>query len=684
MEDIQVGFGPSVCTQRSTDVFSTEGIDLYLDLSCKGAIESITASDYAHFDVMVSFLVHRRKVKVALWNEIEQGQLGPLKILLNRCNQHCENCELQCMRSAYHACEMDHDCSTSHMCRGICEFCFKVYEGELPRCVYKTGHDGQCNCGKGDHTCGERFTLATASNCQLICELKTDHEGNHQCSVKQHVCGMPCSARNCSGRCFLSVEQKHTVHKCHNNECFHCCEMKGCNERCSTTHHFHDDPVDNGHLCFPDRGGDGGNVRHMCKSSHACNEMCEAKGVCSRYVLQSSSCFAGCYDDFDYDLKRMVGARNKCGIQLEPGERKHLGLHLCGKGADHGLYGHEGKHSTSHGNMKNMHFDNFEWNKRKYAPGEKGIAEMCGLYCSNGGRGHVHYLKCPHEQASECVYSGIADQRRHCTTLLSPKPKFELDEVLHGEYWKTIGWEDPCRSAMERAMFEQCPYLCDAEEHKGVGKRPSGCDLPAWHRPVTMQVYAVDGKYTYIDGHRFTCSHASSEIFRHILVLDCSGSMKGDPWKALEKAVLGYSRGRMECGFYDDIVSVVMFGDEGRIEYEGVKIRRAATRQFNFHGDGTFYAKGLREALALISRTDTKTYRPVVIFFTDGRPVDRKKGMHPLGCVGFGKVSDFGLEDLSSALGGKVHESCSMDMLTETSRSISMLLSCVVRTAMRK
>ncbi|KAI9920621.1 hypothetical protein PsorP6_000271 [Peronosclerospora sorghi] len=108
-----------------------------------------------------------------------------------------------------------------------------------------------------------------------------------------------------------------------------------------------------------------------------------------------------------------------------------------------------------------------EWKKRKYAPGEKRIAEMCSLYCSMV------------DEASECVYSGIADQLRHCTTLLSRKPKFELDEVLHGEYWKTIGWEDPCRSAMEREMFEQYPYLCDAEEHKGVVKRPSGCDFPA-------------------------------------------------------------------------------------------------------------------------------------------------------------------------------------------------------------
>ncbi|KAI9920620.1 hypothetical protein PsorP6_000272 [Peronosclerospora sorghi] len=149
----------------------------------------------------------------------------------------------------------------------------------------------------------------------------------------------------------------------------------------------------------------------------------------------------------------------------------------------------------------------------------------------------------------------------------------------------------------------------------------------------------------------------------------------------------------MECGSYDDIVSVFTFGDEGRIEYEGVKIRRASTRQFNFHGGGTFYAKGLREALALISRTETKTYRPVVIFFTDGRPVDRKQVLKmgaslrkyaSVGLLRFGKVSDFGLEDLASALGGKVHEACSMDMLTETFRSISMLLRCVVRTAMRK
>ncbi|RLN68601.1 hypothetical protein BBJ29_001498 [Phytophthora kernoviae] len=66
--------------------------------------------------------------------------------------------------------------------------------------------------------------------------------------------------------------------------------------------------------------------------------------------------------------------------------------YLCDK-----VFGHKGSaHSTSHGNMRNMSFVSkdgiVKWENRTYAPGEKGIAEMCNMYCSSAGRGHVHYL----------------------------------------------------------------------------------------------------------------------------------------------------------------------------------------------------------------------------------------------------------------------------------------------------
>uniref|UniRef100_A0AAV1U7U7 Uncharacterized protein n=1 Tax=Peronospora matthiolae TaxID=2874970 RepID=A0AAV1U7U7_9STRA len=129
IEDTSIDFGPSVC---DLDGASDEGIHFvlvelfqrYLHLSFKDATEKITADDFAHFDILLSFLVHRRKHKVALWmkeylgpdqfvdawNEIEQSYLAPFEALLQRCTHQCAKCQLQCMRSTLHASDKEHDC----------------------------------------------------------------------------------------------------------------------------------------------------------------------------------------------------------------------------------------------------------------------------------------------------------------------------------------------------------------------------------------------------------------------------------------------------------------------------------------------------------------------------------------------------------------------------------------------
>ncbi|CAI5742139.1 unnamed protein product [Hyaloperonospora brassicae] len=103
IEDGSVDFGPSVC---DVDAAGTEDIDLvlvelfqrYLDLTSKDASERITGDDFAHFDIFLSFLVRRRKAKVALWikeyvgpdqfmdewDDIEQLHLVPFEALLQR------------------------------------------------------------------------------------------------------------------------------------------------------------------------------------------------------------------------------------------------------------------------------------------------------------------------------------------------------------------------------------------------------------------------------------------------------------------------------------------------------------------------------------------------------------------------------------------------------------------------
>eukprot|EP00644_Phytophthora_capsici_P001603 jgi/Phyca11/38749/gw1.112.31.1 len=289
----------------------------------------------------------------------------------------------------------------------------------------------------------------------------------------------------------------------------------------------------------------------------------------------------------------MVGVRNKCAIVLQPGKTNHADtphscvkvqngvktVHGCGvKCAACEYYcdkpvGHEDEHSAAHGNMCNMRFiaedKVIDWEKHKYGQGEKGIAEMCNMYCSSAGRGHVHYLKCDQKTPSACVYNGLNDQRRHCTTMVKPRPQHEIDELLHEKYWKTIGWEDPCRSGAERVSFGKCPYECDAPEHKAEGKAPSYCDLDVWHHPLPSPPENERGRFSYIGGHRFACSHASTTgILHHIFVLDCSGSMRGRPWWTLMKGVRTYMQSRIASGALQDIVSAVTFGNEGNIVYE--------------------------------------------------------------------------------------------------------------------
>ncbi|KAL4101768.1 hypothetical protein PRIC1_005516 [Phytophthora ramorum] len=739
MNDEEIDFGPLVDIHTS----STKSIHLtllslfqrYLVLTSKGALEKITDTDYVRFDAMLSFLVRRRKTKVILWvkqflgaerfmdewEKLEQSYLIPLEALLKRCAHTCSKCQLECMRSACHSFDEMHDCGMSHECRSLCEYCmqnFQLGKG-MPRCVGKAGHEGKCDCGKGDHTCGAACSLAGASNCGGICVLIAGHEGEHRCSVKQHLCGAECCATNCSGKCILNREHPHTVHKCAEIRCNHSCKMDGCKERCSHASHFHDQPrlraklaQENGQTAAAELSASGDEIIHLCNARHACNAMCEASGICAKTVQVSTSKFSGSYDTFDFELKQMVGVRNTCAIVLQPGETNHDGVtHSCekllpnGTKSAHGCgvrctaceyycdksVGHEGEHSAAHGNMRNMHFvaqdSVIAWEDRKYVPGEKGIAEMCNMYCSSAGRGHVHYLKCEKETAPACVYVGGQDQRRHCQTELHPPPEHQIDEVLHEKYWKTIGWEDPCRSASERASFAKCPYLCDALEHKR--KSPSYCDLAVWHSPAVAPPSSERGGLSYISGHRFSCSHTSSSgKVHHVFVLDCSGSMRGQPWGMLVSGVRRYLRSRLLSGATQDIVSVVTFGDRGIVEYERVSIGSSPGMRIDFHGGGTFYSNGLRQANAIFSRTDLNVYRPVLVFFTDGRPADRKKGPKMAVdvrkryaksglrtfVVGYGRASELGLADLAEKLGGTVHEALTAADLGQTFQTISMSL----------
>uniref|UniRef100_M4BBA2 RING-type domain-containing protein n=1 Tax=Hyaloperonospora arabidopsidis (strain Emoy2) TaxID=559515 RepID=M4BBA2_HYAAE len=150
------------------------------------------------------------------------------------------------------------------------------------------------------------------------------------------------------------------------------------------------------------------------------------------------------------------------------------------------------------------------------------------------GREHVHYLDCEQGTKENCVYTGSAtDQRRHCTRKLEPPPEKQVDEVLHEQFWKTLGWEDPCTSKMELELFGKCGFKCDAPDHD---EKPSYCCLAAWHKPEPNPRSGFDG-CTYVGGHKVECSHvASGGKMHHVFVLDRPGSMHGQPWNDLMAA----------------------------------------------------------------------------------------------------------------------------------------------------
>lgn len=100
------------------------------------------------------------------------------------------------------------------------------------------------------------------------------------------------------------------------------------------------------------------------------------------------------------------------------------------------------------------------------------------------GRGHLHYLPCEGKGRENCVYTGDAskDHRRHCEEELYPPPEKAMEELLHTEFWTTIGWEDPCTDD-ERILFSKCPFQCDAPKHDEPDNSALYFLLGAWHLP---------------------------------------------------------------------------------------------------------------------------------------------------------------------------------------------------------
>ena len=455
------------------------------------------------FDAFLRFIILRRKERVMKWvtlklanrqpDEIRsvEAKMREIDFVYQRCQRDCESCQLGCLKPLNHV--GPHDCSTTHTCTGLCECCVEAALIEtdeldeeckldnIPPCSKKAGHSGMCECEGMDHSCGKGCVLDAASNCEKLCALKIGHAGEHLCAVLQHNCGAQCSVVSCQGNCILNFENQHTIHKCVEIRCPQQCKMDGCMQTCDCKDHFHGNEKQSAMFRFENNIAEipeweGPEGIHMCTNSHPCEEECESNGTCQIKVQLKNSLktFNGVRDTFQYAYREMNGSRKKCKNTLPPFVESHEGKHCCVAAGDSihccdvrcpccnyycdKEYGHPGLHHASHGNMRNMIFCSevwdFEVEGRKYRAGESCIAEMCNLYCSRSGRGHFHLETCEQGRGTRCVYRGYLDGRRHCQKKYLPRPKKELDEILHEQYWVLHAWEDPCTSRAEQKEFK--------------------------------------------------------------------------------------------------------------------------------------------------------------------------------------------------------------------------------------
>jgi len=499
----------------------------------------------------------------------------------------------------------------------------------------------------------------------------------------------------------------------------------GCNNVCGEKDHFHGQAVES--RAFAEESGtlehredpvDDDDATHLCGGSHACRALCAVDGICEQkvHLKKSARTYTGARCSFEYVLQEMNGCKKTCAHVLASGEQDHGQEHSClarvSQAEDEGQttvhycdvrcpscsyycnkhFGHMGLHATSHGNMRQTYFlakdNDVDVDDRKYQVGERGIAEMCNLFCTKMGRGHVHFLPCESKDGENCVYTGDGskDRRRHCTDELYPPPEKPMDELLHAQFWTAIGWEDPC-SDDERALFAKCPFQCDASEHDEPDKPPSLCLLDAWHQPEVKPEVA-DG-FAYVDGHKFECVHAvETDKFHSIFVLDNSGSMSGQPWQDLLCACNEFSLNRLGDGGGGDLVSFISFDNKSRIHCEAQPLPESLHVEIPFSGGGTYFEEGLRAANEVLSRNNFEHFKAVLIFFSDGRPRNVEEALRLARSVrvnyakydlrafvvGFGHVNVSVLQRMAAELGGEYRQVLDANALRTEFQRIAAVL----------
>ena len=248
---------------------------------------------------------------------------------LKLCDEKCIECFLKCTSILSH--KGDHKCSTSHQCDAVCSFCDVSKQS---KCKLQFGHDGKHVCKEESHVCSEPCRFQSLNKCTGECQKITGHQDEHQCSEKRHPCIEFCSLDGCEGRCVISCDEEHLVHKCTREECIQLCSVPSCSNKCAALDHFHGCDLSAIYIKEQQLGFeaafllDDGSGRfdceeHFCGKEHQCQQQCDQDGYChvqTEKQLDKDETFEGARDTFTYSVKYIEkGEKFACRKKLKLG-----------------------------------------------------------------------------------------------------------------------------------------------------------------------------------------------------------------------------------------------------------------------------------------------------------------------------------------------------------------------------
>eukprot|EP01084_Bolivina_argentea_P024953 46442_1 len=525
-----------------------------------------------YVDINTEKYIEYAEAEIDRLKESAESTLNSIKDRMEICPFVCAFCFYPCLQCKGHETYEDwsstHSCyqtklnsSGRHQCSGACDYC------DIPRCADDSGHKGKHNCRETIpiHTCGKSCCLCDYPGCMKKCNEDPDHDPNieHKCNGV-HFCKQRCPVQNCPKTCKIKYQhgEEHKEHICNETKCSSKCQVKIWDKDTQTEIECGKDCVcgDHRHILDDMANKKQKDKVHWCGSKHSCPKKCSKPGNCfvgiERSFEETETYITSSGIKIEYKpFANAKEGRKRCSKKIEVGKFEHDSGHECAVskhtctekcdscgyfcmkeyGDNHGL-----EHETVHGNMRNTiyyapDFDPdekipspnlLEEQKSKvnnkdedvsiaamYRAGDLGKAELCNVFCSRLGRGHIHLELCG-------KYDHEKDKVRHETRQYKPNANQPKDEIKHSTYWKKKGWADPCTS-VKKVNFDKCNFQCTHPSHQETEMNTKEidhtkyCTKELWHENCVTP-----------SGHEFTCDHPFKNA-HVVFICDTSGSMMG-------------------------------------------------------------------------------------------------------------------------------------------------------------